>query len=44
METFSQSANGYGSKLSGGNSSMYVYQGRISLSRGQSISVVEVYS
>jgi hypothetical protein len=45
MKTFSQNEISYGgSKPSNGNSSVYAYQGRVSISRGQSISVIEVYS
>lgn len=45
MKSISQGNSAYaGGTPSQGSSSMYVYQGRIALSRGHSISVIDVIS
>jgi len=44
MKSLSQGGSYGHSSLSQGSSSMYTYQGRVSVSRGQSVCVVEVFS
>jgi hypothetical protein len=43
MQKLSQNNNYTGGNQSQGMSSVYVYHGRVSVSRGQSISVIETF-